>query len=117
MARREAREYREYLSAEQRSQPGCPAWELCREPRGQDTNTRGDRDGPDRPSRGNLQAGPRLGIGRRSWPRQLMFHAGGAEMTVMADAPKTANPSEATVAAAGLEQGESFRDSEAEFTL
>src|SRR5688500_2728351 len=37
MARREAREYREDLSAEQRSQPGCPAWELCREPRGQDT--------------------------------------------------------------------------------
>src|SRR6185436_2468429 len=37
MARREAREYREYLSAEQRSQPGCPARELCREPRGQDT--------------------------------------------------------------------------------
>ena len=38
MARREAREYREYLSAEQRRQPGCPAWELCREPRGQDTS-------------------------------------------------------------------------------
>ena len=28
MARREAREYREYLSDEQRSQPGCPAREL-----------------------------------------------------------------------------------------
>src|SRR2546425_11592839 len=39
MARREAREYREYLSAEQRSQPGCPARELCREPRGQDTRS------------------------------------------------------------------------------
>src|SRR3989441_5941992 len=39
MARREAREYREYLSAEQRSQPGCPALELCREPRGQDTRS------------------------------------------------------------------------------
>src|SRR6185503_699698 len=50
MARREAREYREYLSAEQRRQPrgpqrgtrvgveeGCPARESCREPRGQDT--------------------------------------------------------------------------------
>ena len=33
MARREAREYREYLSAEQRSQTGCPARELCRDPR------------------------------------------------------------------------------------
>src|SRR2546427_5980287 len=39
MVRREAREYREYLSAEQRSQPGCPARELCREPRGQDTRS------------------------------------------------------------------------------
>jgi len=38
MARREAREYRECLSAEQRGQPGCPARESCREPRGQDTN-------------------------------------------------------------------------------
>ena len=28
LARREAREYREYLSAEQRRQPGCPAREL-----------------------------------------------------------------------------------------
>jgi hypothetical protein len=37
MARREAREYREYLSAEQRSQPGCPARELWREPLGRDT--------------------------------------------------------------------------------
>lgn len=35
----------------------------------------------------------------------------------MADAPKAATPSEATVAASGLEQGEAFRDSEAEFTL
>src|SRR6266536_4137 len=33
MARRDEREYREYLNEEQRSQPGCPARELCREPR------------------------------------------------------------------------------------
>src|SRR2546422_3123169 len=37
MARRDDREYREYLREEQRSQPGCPARELCREPRGRDT--------------------------------------------------------------------------------
>src|SRR3954463_1875521 len=40
MARRDDREYRPYLSEEQRRQPGCPARELCREPRGQDTSTR-----------------------------------------------------------------------------
>src|SRR2546428_11657511 len=39
MVRREVREYREYLSAEQRNQPGCPARELCREPRSQDTRS------------------------------------------------------------------------------
>ena len=33
MARRDDREYREYLREEQRSQPGCPARELCYEPR------------------------------------------------------------------------------------
>src|SRR5689334_8233609 len=38
MARRDDREYREYLMEEQRRQPGCPARELCREPRGQDTS-------------------------------------------------------------------------------
>jgi hypothetical protein len=37
MARRDDRGYREYLRKEQRRQPGCPARELCREPRGQDT--------------------------------------------------------------------------------
>src|SRR6266540_6522342 len=37
MARRDEREYREYLREEQRRQPGCPARELCREPRGRDT--------------------------------------------------------------------------------
>src|SRR5437879_5364614 len=31
MARREERAYREYVSDEQRSQPGCPARELCDE--------------------------------------------------------------------------------------
>ncbi len=36
MARRDEREYREYLNEEQRSQPGCRARELCREPRGRD---------------------------------------------------------------------------------
>jgi hypothetical protein len=38
MARRDEREYREYLSEEQRRQPGCPARELCRESRGRDTS-------------------------------------------------------------------------------
>src|SRR4051794_35865609 len=37
MARRDDRGYRESLTEEQRSQPGCRARELCREPRGQDT--------------------------------------------------------------------------------
>jgi hypothetical protein len=32
MARRDDREYREYLREEQRRQPGCPTRELCREP-------------------------------------------------------------------------------------
>src|SRR5712664_299421 len=38
MARRDDREYREYLREEQRSQPGCPARELCHEPWGRDTS-------------------------------------------------------------------------------
>ena len=38
MARRDDRGYREYLREEQRRQPGCPARELCRETRGQDTS-------------------------------------------------------------------------------
>ena len=37
MARRDDREYREYLREEQRSEPGCPARELCCEPCGRDT--------------------------------------------------------------------------------
>src|SRR6266487_1074523 len=37
MARREERAYREYVSDEQRSQPGCPARELCDESLLQDT--------------------------------------------------------------------------------
>src|SRR6185503_13432068 len=35
MARRDDREYREYLSEEQRSQPGCPAREVVLDQRGQ----------------------------------------------------------------------------------
>jgi hypothetical protein len=38
MARREAREFREYLRAEQRSQPGCPARKLLVVPRMQATS-------------------------------------------------------------------------------
>jgi hypothetical protein len=49
--------------------------------------------------------------------RQLLFHDNGAETAVMADAPKAATPSEAIVAPSGLEQGDAFRDSEAEYTL
>jgi hypothetical protein len=37
MARREERAYREYVSDEQRSQPGCPVRELCDESLLQDT--------------------------------------------------------------------------------
>jgi hypothetical protein len=37
MARRDDREYRKYLREEQRRQPGCPARELCHDPRGRDT--------------------------------------------------------------------------------
>src|SRR6266487_2733884 len=39
MARREERAYREYVSDEQRSQPGCPARELCDESLLQDTSS------------------------------------------------------------------------------
>jgi hypothetical protein len=56
MARREAREYREYLSAEQRSQPGCPARELCREPRGQDTRSEGSADSSQSTLGGNTES-------------------------------------------------------------
>src|SRR3954464_3532127 len=37
MARREVREYREYLREEQRSQPGCPAREVVLDQRGRAT--------------------------------------------------------------------------------
>src|SRR5437773_12439665 len=37
IARREAREYREYLSAEQRREPGCPAREVVLDQQGQAT--------------------------------------------------------------------------------
>jgi len=40
MARRVVREYREYLSAEQRRQPGCPAREVVLDQRGQATKCR-----------------------------------------------------------------------------
>ena len=43
MARREERAYREYVSDEQRSQPGCPARELCDESLLQDTRGLGFR--------------------------------------------------------------------------
>jgi hypothetical protein len=39
------------------------------------------------------------------------------KLQVMADAPKAATSSEAIVAPSGLEQGDAFRDSEAEYTL
>jgi len=39
MARREERAYREYVSNEQRSQPGCPARELCDESLLRDTKS------------------------------------------------------------------------------
>jgi len=42
MARREERAYREYVSDEQRSQPGCPARELCDESLLQDTRIIGN---------------------------------------------------------------------------
>ena len=38
MARRDDREYREYLSEEQRRQPGCPAREVVLDQRGQATS-------------------------------------------------------------------------------
>jgi len=38
MARRDDREYREYLREEQRSQPGCPAREVVLDQRGQATS-------------------------------------------------------------------------------
>src|SRR5205807_1058191 len=39
MARRDDREYREYLSEEQRSQPGCPAREVVLDQRGRATSS------------------------------------------------------------------------------
>ena len=42
MARRDDREYREYLREEQRSQPGCPARELVLDQRGQATSAPSD---------------------------------------------------------------------------
>jgi hypothetical protein len=41
MARRDDREYREYLREEQRSQPGCPAREVVLDQRGQATRQYG----------------------------------------------------------------------------
>ena len=38
MARRDDREYREYLREEQRRQAGCPAREVVLDPRGQATS-------------------------------------------------------------------------------
>jgi hypothetical protein len=38
LARRDDREYREYLRKEQRSQPGCPAREVVLDQRGQATS-------------------------------------------------------------------------------
>jgi hypothetical protein len=38
MARRDDREYREYLREEQRRQPGCPAREVVLDQRGQATS-------------------------------------------------------------------------------
>src|ERR1041385_7318847 len=46
MARRDECEYWAYLSEEQRSQPGCPARELCCEPRGRDTSVSVDPTAP-----------------------------------------------------------------------
>ena len=43
MARRDDREYREYLRKEQRSQPGCPARKAVLLQRGQATSYRGSR--------------------------------------------------------------------------
>ena len=40
LARRDDREYREYLREEQRSQPGCPAREVVLDQRGQATSVR-----------------------------------------------------------------------------
>src|ERR687888_2421933 len=45
MARRDEREYREYLSEEQRSQPGCPAREMVLDQRGWATRRRRPRVG------------------------------------------------------------------------
>ena len=42
MARREDREYREYLREEQRRQPGCPAREVVLDQRGPATGPRID---------------------------------------------------------------------------
>ena len=39
MARRDDREYREYLRKEQRRQPGCPGREVVLDQRGQATST------------------------------------------------------------------------------
>src|SRR5213593_1214733 len=52
MARREERAYREYVSDEQRSQPGCPARELCDESLLRDTRVYGNN----RANRGAVHA-------------------------------------------------------------
>ena len=58
MARLDDRAYREYVrEQEQRSQPGCPARELCHELRGPDTGQRAGRStsaGPPFVSTGGL---------------------------------------------------------------
>src|SRR5437867_2281419 len=51
MARREERAYREYVSDEQRSQPGCPARELCDESLLRDTRKSRRCDARLKPSR------------------------------------------------------------------
>src|SRR5437762_217011 len=60
MARREERAYREYVSDEQRSQPGCPARELCDESLLRDTRL-SSRGGPARPPRDRYIRSPWVG--------------------------------------------------------
>src|SRR5205807_6852171 len=58
MARRDDREYREYLREEQRSQPGCPAREVVLDQRGRATISIHGRDTSAPSDRGLRRARP-----------------------------------------------------------
>src|SRR5688572_24173819 len=85
MARRDDREYREYLREKQRRQPGCPARELCREPRGQDTRMPGMSEAV-RPS-------PSATAVELIWEHDLVLAGKSGNATMTLDSRSAAGPS------------------------